>query len=300
MDIHSAKKNVEKLLSYIEEMSSKDTKLYSKSRDRLRDIADNCNQVVKIISDLLQEEMLGTDSIEFRENSDIFDKALGSMEYQINKAHQFTQDVPAVGGIGSAVPSNVVNTPSISSATKRAVFAKYSDCLLKLSHKPTDYHFASRCATLLWSWFDTRFYKTMPGSTFKYSVRKFPEWIESIVVLYGKAIHENSVTEFEAEFQEWLVSIQDTDARDKYAIPYSVYQFCKLHDPTSVTLDAVVLWDILLDMGLHKLCTSDRGDLYMDQYCIYSLCNNLNPLALEHYCDYTTHPEIFTTMQWEV
>lgn len=302
MDIHSAKKNVEKLLSYIEDMSSKDTKLYAKSRDRLKEIAESCNQVVSIISDLLQEEMLKDDSVEFK-SSKVIDDALGSMEYQLSKVHQFTTPTIGLQGIGSADPvkasENTSEQSALSAGVRKKVLSTYSQDLSILASNNAP-HFAGRCANLLWTWFDTRFYKTIPGSSFKYNIRRFPEWLQGIVVMYGKAIHDNTVMSFEYEFQSWIDSIQTSEAKNKYAIPYPVYQFCTTKDPSALTLDAVVLWDILLDYGLDKLCTSDKQDLYLDQYSVYNLCDDLNPTVLENYCDYTNHPEIFTLLKWEV
>lgn len=305
MDVHSAKKSVEKLLAYVEEVSSNESKLYTKSRDRLREIADNCNQVVALISDILQEEILKDDSDEFGESSSTISDVLDDMEYQITKVQDFTRgSAESQRSETSALLQASETTASqtaLSINLRRKVFANYTECLAQLpAASKSGPIYAQRCASLLWTWFETRFHKTITGSTFKYSMRKFPEWVQGVVVMYGKAIHDNSVASFEFEFQNWIDSLATTDAKNKYVVPYPVYQFCKNHSPQDMTLDAVVLWDILLDKGLDKLCTDNKQDLYLDQYSIYNLCNSLNPVLLDNYQDYANHPEIFTTLGWEV
>lgn len=304
MDIHSAKKYVEKLLTYVEDVSSKDAKLYTKSKDRLKEIADTCNYVVTVISDILQEEVLKDDTGEFAKSSKSLDEALGNMEYQISKVHQFTTPTYNLNSSNPAnlvkASENVAEQSALSASVRRKVLTSYHENLSSLSNMDSPYVFANRCAKLIWTWFDIRFYKTIGGSSFKYNIRRFPEWLQSIVIMYGKAIHTNSIASFEYEFQSWVDAIQTTESRNKYAIPYTIYEFCKSNDPSSLTLDAVVLWDILLDYGLDKLCTSDKQDLYLDQYSVYNLCDKLNPSILEQYCDYSNHPEIFTLMKWEV
>ena len=306
MDIHSAKLNVEKLLSYVEELSANQPKMYSKSKDRLRDIANTCNQVVTIISDLLQEEMLNEDSIEFSESSKIVAPVLDNISYQLDAIQTFSGNANLITGYGSG-PSNPVamsalldEQTALTPAIRKRVFANYTSCIAKLPSNSNRYLFAHRCANLLWSWFKTRFHDSVSNTSFKYNMRKFPEWVQGFVVMYGKAIHDNRVANFEYEIQSWVNNIMTSEARDKYAVPFPVYQFCKRREPSDLTLDAVVLWDILLDCGLDELCTADKQDLYLGQNDIYNLCDSLNPSVLDNYCDYSSHPEIFKILRWEV
>ena len=287
MDIYGAGTNIKKLLAYVESIADNKPKMYAKSKDRLKEIAVTCNQVVEIISEILEDEMLQDDSIEFGQRSDI-DDVLDNMQYQIDKIKQF-----------KGVPEHTKSDSSISSATRKKVIKNYTVCLSKLSSIETSYPFADRCAKLIWTWFDVRFLKTVQGTSFRYNMKHFPEWISAIVILYSKAIQANEVAIFEDKFQKWIQNIITTEAKDKYAVPYEVYQFCKNPDPLDVTLDAVILWDILLDNGLRDICTADKNDLYLDEYSVYNLCNILNSNVLDDYCDYSTHPGIFIKLKWE-
>lgn len=294
MDIHSAGTNVKKLLAYVEDLADKKPKMYEKSKDRLKEIATTCNQVVVLISDILEDEMLKDDSVEFGQRSDI-DAVLNNMQYQIDKIKKFTQQTSPEESAKRA------EIATISSNVRKKALRNYSISLSKLSNADTGYPFADRCAKLLWTWFDVRFLKTVQGTSFRYNMKKFPEWIQSIVILYGKAIRENTVAEFEDTFQNWLQTLITTDAKNKYAVPYEVYSIAgKSIEASTLTLDAVILWDILLDNGLRELCTADKGDLYLDEYGLYDICNKKNSEVLEDYCNYERHPEIFAKLGWEV
>lgn len=289
LDIYSAENAIKKLLTYVEDLADTKPRMYGKSKDRLKDIASTCNKVVEAISDILEEEALKDDSVEFGQTSSIVDM-VGNMRNRLDRVQEFTD--------GAAAVKPVTDSDSLSSSTKRAALRTYRTCLFNLSNHHSDYQFADRCAKLIWTWFDVRFLKTVYNTQFRYSIKRFSDWIEAIVILYGQAIHDNCVGEFEANFQNWISSIINTDAKDKYAIPYNVYAFCKDPDPSVITLDAVVLWDILLDNGLRDLCTPAKDDLYLNEYAVYDICDTYNPSMLDNYCDYSTHRELISSLNW--
>lgn len=292
MDIYSAGTSIKKLLNYVEDLADSKPRMYEKSKDRLKEIATTCNKVVEVISEILEDEVLKEDSVEFGQSSELI-VLINDMQQQMNKLQKFTQGV-------SVDDEKHAEYTAISSKTRKKALKSYTDCLSKLSEIETSYPFADRCAKLLWTWFNVRFLQTVYGTNFRYSMRRFPEWIQGVVILYGKAIHDNEVGSFEDKFQDWLNAIITTDAKDKYAVPYEVYQFNKTHDPALITLDAVILWDILLDCGLRDLCTKDKDDLYMNEYDVYDLADKLSPQVLDNYCNYEKHPELFKTLNWEV
>ena len=293
LDIYSAGTSIKKLLTYVEDIADSKPRMYEKSKDRLKEIATTCNKVVEVISEILEDEVLKEDSVEFGQNSDLT-AVITNMQQQMDKLKQFAE------GASDDSDERHVEINSSSSKARKKALKSYSSCLSKLSTIETAYPFANRCAKLLWTWFDVRFLKTVYGTNFRYNMKKFPEWIQSIVILYGKAIHDNDVASFEANFQAWLQSIINTDAKDKYAVPYDIYQLSRNMNSESITLDAVILWDILLDNGLRDVCTTDKDDLYMDEYDIYNLADTHSPAVLDSYCNYATHPEVFELLDWEV
>ena len=288
MDLYSAESHVKKLLKYVEDLAGKQSKVYSKSRTRLRDVADTCNKVVEIISSILQEEALAEDEVEFGSDSNIV-AVLDEMQDKISQIRRF-----AGAEEGQVIEQPVQNTlPSASfSNDRRKAMRAYKDCLMKLSLVDFNYEPAGRCAKILWTWFDTRFLKTVQGTGFKYNMKRFAPWIRNFVIVYGKCIRDGTSLAFEDSFQRWIESIITTDAKNKYAVPYEIYDLDRTIPPQDLSLEAVVIWDMLLDYGLSDICTSQKDDLYLDEYSMYDLCSELSPEILDDYTDYKAHPEL--------
>lgn len=291
MDIYSAESHVKRLLSYVEGIADEKPRMYEKSKNRLRDLADTCNQVVLVISEILQDEVLNDDREEFEDtNSDVVE-LLDSMEDQLIKLRQFTSSNPAE----TSSKSNQLNYRM----DKKKIISEYRKWLMSASDNYLGCIYADECAEMLWTWFDTRFYKTISGSSFRYNMKKFPMWIRDFVVVYGKSVHDGSSEDFMNDFRHWISLIENTDARNKFAVPYPVYQFGKNVDSGMLTLESVVLWDMLLDKGLMNLCFLDN-DLHLDEYCIYNLVGDKCPEELDKYVDYKHDPSILTLLGWRV
>lgn len=291
MDIYSAETHVKKLLAYVEDLAGSGSKVYSKSRQKLKDVAETCNRVVELISTILQEEVLKTDADEFDSTPDI-QSTLDSMQAQLEQLKKFTGapvDVPA------SKPSSS-NSSAISTVARKKAMKTYIDTLSKLSSADFSYQHAENCAKILWTWFDTRFIKTVAGSSFKYNMKRFPIWVRNFVILYGKAVRDGTYNSFEDSFQRWIEQLITTDVRDKYAVPYEIYELEKSLSPQDLSFAAVVIWDMLIDAGLSELCTSVKDDLYLDECCIYDLCSEMNPDILDNYSDYKVHPEILNKL----
>ena len=95
MDINSAEKSLKKLLTYATDLANTKPKLYQKSRDRLTDLVATCNEIVTLISSVLQEETMFTEVNEFPSNaklanSDIF-ATLDTMQAQIDQIRSFAK-----------------------------------------------------------------------------------------------------------------------------------------------------------------------------------------------------------------
>ena len=90
MDIYSAEIQVNKLLDYVKSLSDAKPRMYQKSKDRLKELASTCNQVVSVIAEILQDEALLSDQDEFGgSNVNDFNAVLNSMEDQITELRQF-------------------------------------------------------------------------------------------------------------------------------------------------------------------------------------------------------------------
>lgn len=295
MDILGAKKNVDKLLKYVQGVASTDVKLYTKSRDKLKDVAVTCNEVVKIISEILQEEILETDSAEFQSDTNI-SGVIDSMQLQINQLKKFA-GIDQVDVAEETVSRSSGLKDNRSPAAKKQIFQEYRTCLSQLSEVKFEYDEISQCANLIWRWFDVRFIQTSQQSEFKYQMKKFPLWIRDIVILYGHALQSHRLNEFIQSFNNWINTLVTSDTYNSYSVPYEIYKFDRYHDKEKVNLDSVIIWDVLVSSGLNALCK--RSDpYYMSEDSVYELTGELNPTALNNYLDFRDHPEIFDVLCW--
>lgn len=296
MDINSAEKSIKKLLAYAQDLADSKPRMYQKSRDRLKELADTCMEVVTVISSVIQDEALAEDIAEFNsEPTPNIADAIHSMQEQLDQLRNFA-------GVSSVpVPVESTTTSNNSSKSKKGVLRKYTEVFQNIAMVDFKYDAISKCAKFLWYWFDTRFRTTVRTSGFRYSMKKFPTWVRDIVLMYGKAIRDNTYMELDKNVRSWVDGLLvESDSPNLYSIPYDLYQFERDLCAEDMSLEAVVLWDILLDNGLSGLCTRSTDDFMLNEDMVYNLCSELNPSVLDSYADYNGHPEILISLGWEV
>lgn len=294
MDINSAEKSIKKLLAYVQDLAESKPRMYQKSRDRLKELADTCMEVITAISVVIQDEALSEDITEFNSTPtpNITD-AIQHMQNQLDQLKTFA-------GV-SSLTGKSSSTNGTSTKSKKSALHKYTEVLQNVSSIDFKYDSVDRCAKFLWHWFDTRFSKTIHTTGFRYNMKKFPIWVRDIVLLYGKSIRDNTYLDLDSSMNHWVDGLLlESDPPNRYSIPYDLYQFERDMCAEDMSLEAVVLWDILLDNGLSELCTTDKTDLYLNDDSVYSLCSELNPGVLDDYENYADHPEVLVGLGWEV
>lgn len=277
MDIYSAEVQVKKLLNYVMSLSDSKTRMYQKSKDRLKELAGTCNQVISVISEILQDEVLVDEQDEFGGSTSDFNAVLNSMEDQISELRQFLR------------APRVSSTSTTSTNSKRQALVTYKHCLSSTAESDIAVVEAEGCAKMLWNWFNARF---LSGpSSFKYNMKRFPGWIRDIVILYGYHFETHTLETFREEFYNWISTIP---SGNNYAVPYEVYKFDKFPDPEFMTLSAVVIWDILLDYGLRDLCCDASSELYPSEDCVYALVGSMKSSVMDPYQNYLYDPSILS------
>ena len=286
MDIYSAETYVKKLLTYVEEVKTKSPNMYKKSKDRLRDLAFTCTEVVNVISDILQDEALEQDELEFGfANRTEVCEMISSMESQLNNLKQFV-NYQTSGNVEAVQIPTPIKTSKISSQTRKQVMSTYGSVLKELANFGIDCVRVQDCAAILWRWFDTRFFVTPKSHPdFRYNIRRIPTWIRDIVIAYGVSIETDSCDEFISQFDSWCDSLSTTEAGDKFAVPYSVYSVSQSKVIPQNSTSAVI-WDILLDAGLINACIHTSEGLYLTEDMVYQRCGELNPDSLNNYINY--------------
>ena len=303
VDIYSARKQVDKVLQYINNISEEDVqRMYKPSRDRLQDLAVCCNTISDTISELLQNNIRVEDNAS---DMALVNKGIG---LELQSIDDKGYDLAVASRVDGSSKSKV--TPSkldvsrseqskskISVGNRRTIMKSYRDTLEALAKQQVDNIYVRRCAYMLWQWFETRFYKSKSiGSEFRYNIRRIGTWIQDFVVVFAYHVVHNDLVEFESSFQSWCELIQSQSC--KYAIPYEVYRVDSQPDPEDYTLCAVVLWDLLVELGLKSvLSVCDQSEVYLSPDSMYEKCLQMNPSQLDYYADYRFNPEVLSSGQ---
>ena len=317
MNISSAEKQVNKLLSYLEEISNGSTSMYSKSKVRLQNIASTCNQIVSIISNILQDEVLSQDVSDV-ESLEVY-QAISNMQHSIDQLSHFIQvqnsqvsetvdfseiqnqsvetvDISSLCDILGAGPDSygAVEDTEFTSSTLSATGIQPEDCSFAI--KQYSYTFRSivvstksinnpiihEVVNLLDTWFTSRFLDHK--AKFKYDIRNISRWVVNFVILYGYHLEQGTVEYITSKFNTWCESLSSSVP---YAVPYEVYVLAQdsKQQAEMLNLTSLVLWDILLDLGWRCIC-EDNHEIYPNETAMQQLVAAHAPQLLKFYRDY--------------
>jgi hypothetical protein len=109
---------------------------------------------------------------------------------------------------------------------------------------------ANECAGLLDYWMTRRFSGT--NTNFKFQIKQLPIWATFIIIAYGKYRSIGHKVKFMTEFKTWCDSLEGDDT-NCWALPYAVFNMTKTIDPNNYTIDAMVIYDILINGCLYQL-----------------------------------------------
>lgn len=313
MDIYTATNKANWLLTYTNELAENTPGMYKSSKERLRNIAQMCTEVVQNISLILQEEMLSQDDEDIshkdaeilqRDVRDMGEKLLEVAEFMntsYNVAQEASYDVSdsdAVEAETKKYAEKSEDTAKISRQERKSILVKYEDILSISGVSDDSYVECQECKTLVHTWFSARFLKNSNTPGFRYDIRRIPEWIEDIVIAYCYHKREGTLDSFNSDFYRWCKSLDEKTC--VYAVPYEIY-LIDTDTSSYMTLQAVVLWDVLVDHGYIRLNELKDKSLnhfsnirdHMYERCRDSACEELN-----YYTDYTYDPDILSKLNF--
>lgn len=299
MNIKTAENNVAKLLNYVRSLKESSNSMYSKSKERLRDIASMCGEVVSMISEILQDEALVQEEVEFEScNDSDVESIVKSMKHDMDNLLEFLNI--STKNTSEIKPSKSADSVSkIPSQYRRDAIKLYSDALLStVSVSSSSCKMAKVCSEYLSRWFQIRFIDTVSDHPkFRYNIRRIPRWLISMVVVFGNHIRDGDLDDYLSQFSSWCDKLYSTSWGDKYAVPYEVYELAKESDEEfskKVSVNSLVLWDVLIDTGLSRLCVEDKYNLYPAVDWLYNTCANNSPESLDSYTYYMNDTSILT------
>lgn len=280
MDLVTYIEHTKKGLKYLEDISNSKSRLYTKSKNRVKELAEICSKIVELSAEILKDEILDDDMNEFEGSSSILMDAATSIQTTADELRGFAE---------SQTKSSKLDA-KISSAKNKAIFSAYRGTLKATAEFSNPYVEAADLAKLLWKWFDVRFITSLNVRTaFKYNIRRLSSWVYDIILLYGYHMKHKTLPEFIEDFNNWCDNLYHSDAGERYAVPYEV--FLVDQNPSEyLTMEAVVLSDILFEHGMSYLNSDDP--LYLSDSYLYELVSKYNSPLLDRYNDYEYDPKL--------
>lgn len=279
MDIHSAESHLDKVNEYLEDLMM-NPRIYSKTKDKLRHLSDELFRGIDLISKILMEESLSTESgFEAKAESE-FDSAVAEFELH---SYETTQKAEELKQFISA--SEAVAQQSKDSYRKRSIISKYGRVLSQVAvasgNSPTS---VSDCAKILSRWYNLRFFEAAKHSNnFHYNVRQIKDWIEYVVIAYGSYVSTGNVDTFFQIMNDWCDKLMSTPQLIPYALPIEIFQLGRSTSKVNATDTAMCIWDMLFDLGLDSLSGQDMEDCKLSKFAICDRFSKYNPDVVDSY-----------------
>lgn len=256
-EIYPSEVAARKISKHLDTLIEKKPRVYRKTLLRYKQLAYLLLECVMKIVRMLQSEMLlSSNDAEFQELASDFD---------IEQIDELRDSVDSLGNLVDKKDS--AEMKKLSSDTVKTYKAVFSHA----AEMDFDYIEANECADLLNYWITRRF--SGNNVNFKFQIKQLPIWATFVVIAYGKYRSIGHKVKFMTEFKTWCDSLESDDT-NCWALPYQVFNMTKTLDPSNFTLDAMVIYDILINGCLYQLMD---GKIPMDSAYIANLIKDYHP-----------------------
>lgn len=272
-----------KLRQFVFDLCSSDSSLSSDTTSSLVRLKSICSDIVTAISEVMVSEDDDFDRMASIQNQL---NEIKSMIQSINKSDSFTSNDNCEES--SSDEPDVVEFEEISKTTRRKARTDYTNVMKEVSMKRTGITPVDLCMKLISDWYTTRFLSE--DKSFHYDMKKIPKWIGGIVLAFNESFVAGTYYEFTTSFNQWLTDVKISGS--KYSLPYDIFIRMKNCDKSLCTLNAAVMWDILLDIGLNKISDKQPYQLYLSEDTVYQWISEVDPDTLDNYKSYKEDPSI--------
>ena len=261
MDKYVESTQVEKLVHRLKDVlttaAENNPNMYNKTKLKYREMASDLLDCVGLIADMLEEDLLDN-SAEYV--VDEFEE-LSVPHQEAEKQKQETTNIKRkIKSIQEKVENIEEETPvTHKDPRNKHTISKFGKIITELPNSTFHSEEAHECATYLQSWWKTRFNPDNKNPNFRYNMTKIPEWIDSIVIAYGKYMHDDNLIKFRKQFESWIISVE-TDVNNIYSTPFFIHEIYCSRDPDNFTDEAVEIAAELYAAGLNKLKSSNSED----------------------------------------
>lgn len=257
LEIYPIEKYVEKIEKHLDEVADSKRNMYSKTKKRYHRLAVILLKCVNKIIKILETDSLSN----VDDNVDI---DVTEISYALDDTNS------AMNNLESFVPKKDKLEKETITNINKYTFAKYREIIEKSTQISYPYKEVTQCAEMIDIWFKNRF---LSGSrNFRYKIDQLPEWIFSMILLYGKHVKHQTQDRLVDNVVNWSVNAKE-DSSNKYAVPYEVYEIQNSTNSSDFTLEAVLIGDILMDSIYYKLNSTNCPELIcnIDGYPVASI-----------------------------
>lgn len=233
---------------------SQKPQMYAKTKERYKDLAISLLSSVEKIASILEIDSLASldnKSSEFSDTKVDVSDLSDALKHTTDKIESYTSFVST-------------DFSSLSNNINKETLRRYGQVLEQASNHDFKYAEANECAYILNRWFKARFSNPYKDSVFKYNIAYIPEWISDIIILYGKYHSNDNTSSFMDMMTSWCDKLSN---QSKWAVPYEVHNLAKSIEPSSYTMNAVLIGDILMDELLYLLTESNSPDIAANLEC---------------------------------
>ena len=259
LEIYPSEVAARKISAHLDKMAETKPRVYRKTLLRYKKLAYLLLEcVTKIVRMLQSEILLSSEDNEFQELITDFD------------TEQIDELRDSVDSLG-----NLVEKKSTPENKKLAgdTLKQYQTVFNQASNYDFGYVEVNECAQLLNLWMTQRFSGFNPN--FKFQIKQLPIWATFIVIAYGKYQSIGESTKFVRDFKKWCNKLDD-DTSNCWALPYNVFNMTKVIDPNNFTVNAMVIYDILINGCLYQLIDG-KNKIPMDSAYISKLVKEYKP-----------------------
>ena len=236
LEIYPSEVAARKISKHLDKMVTDKPRVYRKTLLRYKKLAQLLLEcVAKIVRMLQSEVLLSSGDTEFQELVSDFDT---------EQIDELRDSVESLGSLLEKKPSN--ETKKLTTETLRAYRTTFGQAV----NQDFGYIEVNECAELLNYWLVRRFSGINPN--FKFQIKQLPVWASFIVIAYGKYHALGYTSKFVMDFKSWC-DLLDSDDNNCWALPYNVFNMTKVIEPENFTVDAMVIYDILIEGCLSPL-----------------------------------------------
>ena len=261
LEIYPSEVAARKISKHLDTMNKVKPRVYRKTLLRYKKLAFLLIECVTKIVNMLQSEMLlSSEDTEFQELVSDFD---------IEQIDELRDSVDALGNLVEKKSTPEYKKLSVDTLNQyRTVFSQAA------SHN-FGYVEANECAKLLDYWITKRF--SGFNTNFKYQIKQLPIWSTFIVIAYGKYHSVGKSVKFVTDFKAWCDGL-DSDTSNCWALPYNVFNMTKVLNADNFTMDAMVIYDVLIDGCLYQLIDGAKNvKIPMDAAYVAKLVKEYHP-----------------------